>query len=135
MSTTSAAARTDFACTMWTSSVHPSGRCEPAVDLHREAILVADRLAVLEESPQHAQVERPAVARDAVVLVRALPADVGELEPGGAALGLHPEADAAAEPVVVGSSHGELELRRSGAARHARAPVVLRREPEHVLLV
>src|SRR5436190_7433760 len=99
---------------------------------HVEAALVGNFLAVLEKASQHAEIHRPAVAGDPIVLVRARPPHVMKAEPGAAVACLEPEADPRVHPVAVGVHYLELEFGARHKARHPRPPVVLGSEPELV---
>ena len=101
--------------------------------LHGEAIRVWNGLAMLQMSTQDPQIERPAVAGDAVVRVRLRPAAMVEAHLRSVVGRLELEPDTGPVPVRIGVRHAELEGRAGFGARDDRAPVVPRPEVETVL--
>jgi len=95
-----------------------------------EAALVGHRLAILEITPQHPELHRPAVARYAIVLGLGRPPPMIEVDLRDSTVGREPKADSRPEPLLVRARELELEFPLGLAPRHCRPPVVPGPEPE-----
>ena len=112
---------------------HPShlGRKSRILDI--QAIFVRNGLTVLEVPAQDPEIHGPTAIRDSVMLVRARPTLVPELNPSSGISFLETKPDTGARPVIVCPRHLKLELGVRDASGHPGTPIVVGPEPELIL--